>query len=159
MEVLICCGLSPSDEDETAKLLIDCGARLNSTNNKGATPLIIAAVSGHHSVLRLLANNPQTNLHAQVCSTALQWLDMHTCRPSCEQTVRPKVMNSTICSSLNESCPALPTSVHEVPWDAIDTCMFTIGPLSHNPYSQPRLSPDPWTAIGNTGHLRGDKSD
>ena len=58
--------LSSSDEDEAAKLLLDHGARVNSTNKKGATPLIIAAVKGHHSVLRILTNHPQIKLHEQV---------------------------------------------------------------------------------------------
>ena len=31
--------------------------------------------------------------------------------------------------------------------------MFTVGPLSCNPYSHRRPSPNPWTAVGNTGHL------
>ena len=77
-----CCGLSLSDEDEAAKILIDHGAGLNSTNKKGATPLIIAAAKGHHSVLRILANNPQTNLHMQVCSTAV--VGNAYSMPSCE---------------------------------------------------------------------------
>ena len=55
-----------SDEDEVAQLLIAANADVNSKNNKGATPLIIAAVKGHHSVLRILANNPNTNLQDQV---------------------------------------------------------------------------------------------
>ncbi|CAI8025486.1 E3 ubiquitin-protein ligase mib1 [Geodia barretti] len=54
-----------SDEDEVAQLLIAANVDVNSKNNKGATPLIIAAVKGHHSVLRILANNPNTNLHDQ----------------------------------------------------------------------------------------------
>lgn len=61
--------LSPSDEDESAKLLIDHGANVNSTNKKGATPLIIAAVKGHYSVLRILANHPEIKLHEQVCNS------------------------------------------------------------------------------------------
>lgn len=60
--------LSFSDEDEAAKLFIDHGARINSVNNKGATPLIIAAIKGHHSVLKLLVTNPQVKLHEQVCA-------------------------------------------------------------------------------------------
>ena len=55
-----------SDENEATQLLIDHGAKVNSTNKKGATPLIIAAVKGHHSVLRILANHPQIQLHVQV---------------------------------------------------------------------------------------------
>ena len=55
-----------SDEDETAKLLIDSGANVNSKNGKGATPLIIAAVKGHYSVLRILTNHPDIKLHEQV---------------------------------------------------------------------------------------------
>ena len=57
---------SSSDEDEATKLLIDHGAQLNPINKKGATPLIIAAATGNCSVLRILANNPQTRLHEQV---------------------------------------------------------------------------------------------
>ena len=56
-----------SDEDEVAQVLISANADVNSKNNKGATPLIIAAVKGHHSVLRILANHPQVKLHEQVC--------------------------------------------------------------------------------------------
>ena len=63
------CNLSSSDEDESAKLLIDRGAKVNPTNDKGATPLIIAAIKGHQSVLRILANHPQIKLHEQVCTT------------------------------------------------------------------------------------------
>ena len=55
-----------SDEDEAAKLLMDAGANVNSRNQKGATPLIIAAVKGHYSVLRLLASHPSILLHEQV---------------------------------------------------------------------------------------------
>jgi len=55
-----------SDEDDAAKLLIDAGASVNSKNLRGATPLIIAAVKGHYSVLRILANHPNIQLHEQV---------------------------------------------------------------------------------------------
>jgi ankyrin repeat protein len=55
-----------SDEDEIAQLLIDAGAKVNSKNNREATPMIIAAVKGHTSVLRLLANNPNIDLTCQV---------------------------------------------------------------------------------------------
>ena len=58
-----------SDENEATQLLIDHGAKVNSTNKKGATPLIIAAVKGHHSVLRILANHPQIQLHVQVSNS------------------------------------------------------------------------------------------
>jgi len=46
-------------------LLIDSGASVNSKNLRGATPLIIAAVKGHYSVLRILANHPNIQLHEQ----------------------------------------------------------------------------------------------
>ena len=49
-----------------AQQLVDANADVNSKNNKGATPLIIAAVKGHHSVLRILANNLSIRLHEQV---------------------------------------------------------------------------------------------
>ena len=49
-----------------AQQLVDANADVNSKNNKGATPLIIAAVKGHHSVLRILANDPNIRLHEQV---------------------------------------------------------------------------------------------
>lgn len=58
--------ISISDEDEVAQVLISAGADVNSKNNKCATPLIIAAVKGHHSVLRVLAKHPKINLHEQV---------------------------------------------------------------------------------------------
>ena len=57
-----------SDEDEVAQLLVAENADVNSKNNKGATALIIAAVKGHHSVLRILANHPAVNLHEPVCA-------------------------------------------------------------------------------------------
>ena len=69
MKMFDICNLSSSDEDEAAKLLIDHGAKVNSTNDDGETPLIIAAGNGHHSVLRVLTNHPQTKLHEQVCNT------------------------------------------------------------------------------------------
>ena len=62
----ICCMYLSSDENEATQLLIDHGAEVNSTNKKGATPLIIAAVKGHYSVLRILASHPQIELHVQV---------------------------------------------------------------------------------------------
>lgn len=63
-----------SDENEATQLLIDRGAKVNSTNKKGATPLIIAAVKGHHSVLRILAKHPQIQLHVQVSTLPyLMW--------------------------------------------------------------------------------------
>ena len=52
-----------------AQLLVAANADVNAKNNKGATPLIIAAVKGHHSVLRLLANHSSINLHEQVSLT------------------------------------------------------------------------------------------
>ena len=61
--------LASSDEDESAKLLIDAGANVNSKNHKGATPLIIAAVKGHYSVLRILANHPNILLCDQVATS------------------------------------------------------------------------------------------
>lgn len=39
---------------------------MNARNNKGATPIIIAAVKGNQSVLRLLANNSTIKLNEQV---------------------------------------------------------------------------------------------
>lgn len=55
-----------SDESESAKLLIEAGADINAKNHKGASPIIIAAVKGNQSVLRLLANNPNIKLNDQV---------------------------------------------------------------------------------------------
>ena len=66
MNCSLVCILFYSDEDEGAKLLMDVGANVNSKNLKGATPLIIAAVKGHYSVLRLLASHPSIHLHEQV---------------------------------------------------------------------------------------------
>ena len=65
------CDVRCSDEDEAAKMLLDHGAKINSTNKKGATPLIIAAVKGHYSVLRVLANHRQVKLHEQVHTSIL----------------------------------------------------------------------------------------
>lgn len=55
-----------SDEDEIARMLINAGAKVNSKNHKEATPMIIAAVKGHISVLRILANHSDIELSAQV---------------------------------------------------------------------------------------------
>ena len=52
-------------------MLLDQGAKINSTNKKGATPLIIAAVKGHYSVLRVLANHRQVKLHEQVSTASI----------------------------------------------------------------------------------------
>eukprot|EP00731_Ephydatia_muelleri_P014626 Em0008g346a len=54
-----------SDESESAKLLIEAGADINSKNHKGASPIIIAAVKGNQSVLRLLATNTNIKLNDQ----------------------------------------------------------------------------------------------
>jgi ankyrin repeat protein len=62
-DYFLCYKYASSDENEATQLLIDHGAKVNSTNKKGATPLIIAAVKGHHSVLRILAFHPQIQLH------------------------------------------------------------------------------------------------
>lgn len=64
-----------SDEDEVAKLLLDAGANVNCKNQRSATPLIIAAVKGNHSVLRVLANHPGIQLHMQVST------HIHQCLP------------------------------------------------------------------------------
>ena len=55
-----------SDEDDVTQLLLAANADVNSKNNKGATALIIAAVKGHHSVLRVLTHHPAVNLNEQV---------------------------------------------------------------------------------------------
>ena len=62
MHVFLCY----SDEDEIAKMLVDAGANVNSKNHKEATPMIIAAVKGHISVLRVLADDPKIDLQCQV---------------------------------------------------------------------------------------------
>ena len=49
-----------------AKALIDAGANVNAQNNKGHTPLIIAAYKGKSGVLRLLATNPKIQIDLQV---------------------------------------------------------------------------------------------
>ena len=59
-----------SDEDEATTILINAGADVNSKNTKGATPLIIAAVKGHYSVLRKLADHTHIKLHDQVSGGA-----------------------------------------------------------------------------------------
>ena len=49
-----------------AKALIDAGANVNAQNNKGHTPLIIAAYKGKSGVLGLLATNPKIQIDLQV---------------------------------------------------------------------------------------------
>ena len=68
-----------SDEDEVAKLLLDAKADVNSKNGKGATPLIIAAVKGHHSVLRILASHSDIKLHEQVCDNNTYLFTVYNC--------------------------------------------------------------------------------
>lgn len=75
-----------SDEDEIAQLLINAGANLNSKNHRDATPMIIAAVKGHTSVLRILANHPDIDLTTQVCMR-----DVHA--------IFPSVTNFSTCKS------------------------------------------------------------
>ena len=60
---------SSRDEDEAAQLLIDHGANVNCTNKKGATPLLISALKGTVSVLKLLLRQPSINIHLQVTRT------------------------------------------------------------------------------------------
>lgn len=50
---------------------------VNSTNKKGVTPLIIAAVKGHHSVLRVLINHPNIELHEQVCQICMHGVPLN----------------------------------------------------------------------------------
>ena len=88
-----------SDEDEVAQLLIAANVDVNSKNNKGATPLIIAAVKGHHSVLRILANNPNTNLHDQVCTTHIYNSIFCVCWKLCNCHVVLKIMKDDISHS------------------------------------------------------------
>lgn len=53
----ICCR---KGENVLAKLLIECGAEINSTSDNGFTPLHIAAIHGHvHTVKTLLSNGAQ----------------------------------------------------------------------------------------------------
>ena len=54
------------DREEMAKALIDAGANVNAQNNKGHTPLIIAAYKGQYGVLRLLATNAKIQIDMQV---------------------------------------------------------------------------------------------
>ena len=76
MSILYICH---SDEDEVAHLLVTANADVNSKNNKGATPLIIAAVKGHHSVLRILTNHPTVKLHEQVCTYVRMYVWLMIC--------------------------------------------------------------------------------
>ena len=48
------------------KALIDAEANVNAQNNKGHTPLIIAAYKGKSGVLRLLATNFKIQIDLQV---------------------------------------------------------------------------------------------
>ena len=52
----------------------------------------------------------------------------------CAQKSRTVRTRQDVSNFLGEGCPGFPTSIHEVPWDLMDTNMFTTGPLSHVPY-------------------------
>lgn len=56
-----------SDEDEAAKLLCEHNANVNTKNGKGATALFIAAVKGHVSVIKVLLQQPDIDVHLEVC--------------------------------------------------------------------------------------------
>ena len=56
-----------------AKLLIDAKAHVNARNKRDVTPLIVAAVKGHISVLRLLVAHPEIHLSDQVGPVCSVW--------------------------------------------------------------------------------------
>lgn len=53
------------DEDESAKLLLDHNADVNGRNGRGSTPLIISAAKGHISVIKVLVQHKNIELHLQ----------------------------------------------------------------------------------------------
>lgn len=65
--------ISCSDEDQIATMLVQAGAKVNSRNNKDVTPLIIAAVKGHVSVMRVLVAQPDIGLSDQVGVVSVSW--------------------------------------------------------------------------------------
>jgi ankyrin repeat protein len=54
-----------SNEDEAAKLLLDSGANVNSRNERQLTPLMITAVKGHVSTMKILMDHPDIDLTVQ----------------------------------------------------------------------------------------------
>ena len=79
--ILICLS-SCRDESEVAKLLIEAGADVNGKNHKGTSAIIIAAVKGNQSVLRILASNPNIRLNDQVTPYVAILIDNVTIIPT-----------------------------------------------------------------------------
>jgi len=65
-----------SNQEKAAEVLLDAGVDVNCRDAMQTTPLMIAAAVGHYRVLRILANHPQVDLHAQVSCTTIPstWL-------------------------------------------------------------------------------------
>lgn len=49
--------------EKLAEMLIKGGANVNATNHHGNTPLMLAAFMGHDGIVKLLINNPQTDVY------------------------------------------------------------------------------------------------
>lgn len=51
---------------EMVQLLLDHGWNVNDEDAEELTPLLLAAKEGYSSVVQVLLNHPQINLHAQI---------------------------------------------------------------------------------------------
>lgn len=138
-----------SDEDVAAKILIDAGANLNAKNHKGATPMIIAAVKGHVSVLKLLANHPNIQMTEQVqCLVyTLQWDFPSYCihfnfveiSSNFTTCIRPPAAIASNLMYGGSSSKTLPISLRLLMLTEIHSLPFFLLPLS--PFPLPFFSP------------------
>ena len=74
--LILCKFTCSSNQEQATEVLLDAGADVNCRDIMENTSLMIAAAVGHYRVLRILANHPQVDLHAQVSCTTVPstWL-------------------------------------------------------------------------------------
>ena len=58
------------DNDEIVEALLTAGANVNAKNNKGITPLMIAAAKGQQKVTKMLLKRPTIDPQQQVNQTS-----------------------------------------------------------------------------------------
>lgn len=54
------------DNEDVVEILLNAGANVNVKNNKGITPLMIAAAKGHQKVTKLFLKRPSIDPQQQV---------------------------------------------------------------------------------------------
>ena len=61
----------PSNNGAVAKLLVEGGADVNASDDRGAPPLSVAAACGYMDVVKVLLEQPEIDLDLQVCTCTL----------------------------------------------------------------------------------------